>query len=429
MIRLNLNLHRPRWNVRAACVAATICFALVAFTSLAAYAQQYRVLHSFSNGADGAIPLGGMAIDATGTIYGVTHGELGTVGTVFRVKPHNGSWIFETLYTFSGGADGSTPATVVFGPDGALYGSTQSGGQGEGGVIFRLRPPPTPCKAVLCPWTETVLYSFVPDGVDASTPAGQLTFDASGAIYGTTLSGGGDPSCDGGCGAVFKLTPSGGHWTESVVYGFQRSGAAGWVPYSGVIVDSSGNLYGTTYDGPGTGCGGFGCGTVYELTPSGSGWNEQTLHRFQGSADGAQPIAGVVFDRSGNLLGATSEAGSGAGGTLFEISPSGGNRNFTLLQSLPSDNGSPCGPPWSLTMDQAGNFYGVTGCDTAPGGNAFKLTPSQGGWQYTDLHDFPEGNGGWDPWGGVVIDAAGNVYGTTEFGGNYSRGTVWEITP
>ena len=100
-----------------------------------------------------------------------------------------------------------------------------------------------------------------------------------------------------------------------------------------------------------------------------------------------------------------------------------------MLQSLITDNGSPCGPPWNLTMDQSGNLYGVTGCDTAPGGNLFKLTPADGGWQYTDLHDFPEGNEGWYPWGGVVVDAAGNIYGTTEFGGNFSRGTVWEFTP
>ena len=427
MIQLTLKLRRSRWNAPIR-TAIAVSFAVVAFTSPAAQAQQYRILHNFTGGADGQVPVGGLAIDSTGSIYGVTHGQEGTHGTVYQLKPHNGNWVLNTLYTFTGGNDGSTPVTVVLGPDGALYGSTAAGGQGDVGVIFRLQPPPTSCRTTSCPWNETVLYAFMPGGIDAANPAGQLTFDASGAIYGTTEAGGGDLSCFGiGCGAIFKLTPSGGQWTESVLYGFQQSGTAGWMPLSGVVLDSSGNLYGTAFDGPGSDCGGFGCGTVYELTSSG---NNQTLYRFEldGGIGGTNPQAGVTFDDFGNLLGATIRLGSQRGGTVFELSSSGRGRNFSVLESLYSNGGY--GPVWDLTMDQSGNFYGTTESDGPnQDGFLFKLTPTDGGYQYTDLYSFQGGNDGSGPEGGVVVDAAGNVYGTTAFGGSDSRGTIWEFTP
>ena len=422
-------IPKPR-NLRASIRIMAAVFALTISAVPALHAQLYRVLHNFSNQGDGAVPAGGVAIDATGTIYGVSRGDGETFGTVYRLQPHNGSYIFETLYTFTGGADGSSPQTVVLGPDGALYGSARYNGQGNAGVIFRVRPPATPCQTVLCPWKQTVIYSFRSDGVDAAAPTGQLTFDASGAIYGAASGGGGDPSCGGGCGAIYKLTPSGGQWTESVVYGFQRSGAAGFAPLSGVILDSAGNLYGTTYDGPGTGCNGYGCGTVYELTPSASGWTEQTLYRFNTYANGLHPLAGLTFDTSGDLIGATSDGGSDSAGTVFQLSQTGGGgMSFSLLESFSNPNGDPCGPPWNLTMDQSGNLYGVTACDTAGNGNLFKLTRGQGTWQYTDLYDFRGGILGWYPWCGLVLDAAGKIYGSTEFGGTFSHGTVWQFTP
>jgi len=430
MIQLNFSLRLSRLHRTAAMRAAiTVLSGVVICASPTLYAQQYSVLHSFTGGADGSIPLGGMAIDATGTIYGVTNGELGSHGTVYRLNPHNGGFVLNTLYTFTGGNDGSTPVTVIIGPDGALYGSTGGGGQSGLGVIFRLQPPPTFCATVSCPWTETVLYNFMPGGIDAAYPAGQLAFDASGALYGTGESGGGDLTCGPnlGCGAIFKLTRSGNQWTESVLYGFQQNGVAGYLPLSGVTLDASGNLYGTTAaGGPNTGCtNGYGCGTAYELTASGS---IKALYGFNGSTSGGKPLAGLTFDHSGNLLGATFEGGSQLGGTVFELSPAGNNWNFNLVYSLYSNGGY--GPFWNLTMDPAGNFYGTTSTDgPAQAGNVFQLTPTDGGWQYNDIHNFQQDNNGWDPEGGVVVDAAGNVYGTTAFGGSDSRGTIWEITP
>src|SRR5262249_20111577 len=157
---------------------------------------------------------------------------------------------------------------------------------------------------------------------------------------GTTETGGGDPTCyaRGGCGTVFKLTHSGGQWTESVLYGFTRNGPAGWIPLGGVVLDASGNIYGTSNIGAG-GCGGKGRGAVWELSFSGSQWNIQTLHSFQSGLGGANPFAGVTFDTSGNLLGATADAGSSGGGTLFELSPTGSGWDFNLLYSFFGNGG------------------------------------------------------------------------------------------
>src|ERR1035437_1017268 len=207
-------------------------------------------------------------------------------------------------------------------------------------------------------------------------------------------------------------------------------------PQSGVIFDSAGNLYGTTQGG-GTG----GCGTVYELSPSSSGWTEKVLYNFQCgfSSDGQYPIGGLIFDAAGNLYGTTNFAGANNGGTVFELSPlGGGNWTFHLLYSL-SYNGTfdflLYGPTGTLAMDSSGSLYGTTVMDGAfGGGSVFKLTPSHGGWTYTSLHDFGGGSDGGNPFGNVVLDASGNVYGTAGVGGlsgceGLGCGVVWKITP
>jgi uncharacterized repeat protein (TIGR03803 family) len=270
-----------------------------------------------------------------------------------------------------------------------------------------------------------VLYSFT-GGADGSEPYYEnLIFDQTGNLYGTTAGGG-----PAGGGVVFKLTPSGGSWTESVLHSF--TGEDGFFPQTGVIFDSTGNLYGTTAMG-----GLNGKGNVFQLSPSGSGWVATTVYSFQGGADGYQPAGGVIVDRSGNLYGTTPIGGSGGGGTVFELSPSGGSWTFSLQYSWSGG----WGPDDNLAMDAFGNLYGTTYQDGAYGsGSVFKLTPIGGGWTYTDLHDFNplviplEGSG---PNGGVTLDASGNLYGTTVYGGSYGGencggigcGVVWEITP
>lgn len=271
-------------------------------------------------------------------------------GTVFRLT-HNGSgWSFHPLYSFAGGMNGSEPkARVIIGPDSNLYGTTYAGGEGSCsqnpgcGVVFEVSPPATFCRNVLCPWNQTVLYRF-PGGASGGIPgSGDLLFDSQGNIYGTTQIGGAFDA-----GTVYKLTYSNGSWVQTVLYSF-TGGFDGANPVGGVIMDAAGNLYGTTYMG-----GANNSGTIYKLTPAGSNWIETTLPALQSSTDGNATTAGLVFDRAGNLYGAASGQGPNGGGTVFELSPSGGNWIFSVLVAFAPGNGGG-GPAASLTMDADGN--------------------------------------------------------------------------
>ncbi len=396
--------------------SALVLAAIIVIAASAAHAQTLNILHSFTGLGDGGEPIAGLTLDQAGNFYGTTsHGGAG-FGTVFKLTHSGSNWILSTLYMFQSGADGGSPtARVVFGPDGALYGTTTEGG----GTVFSLRPPRRACRSVNCPWTETVLYRFT--GLDdGGLPGyGDLAFDAAGNIYGTTMSGGANCSPYYNCGVVFKLTRSGESWTESVLYSFSQSGDGGDIPYAGVILDSAGNLYGTTSLG-----GTDGGGIVFQLTQSGSGWTETVLHSFGGLNDGDGPIGGLIMDRQGNLYGTTA---SGPGypinfGTVYELRASGGSWTYNILPTSLSGFGGPEDAP---TMDGAGNLYATSYGGGIGYGNVFKLTPSGGSWTYTDLHDF-NGHDGADPYGSVVVDAHGNVYGTTSA---FGHGEIWEITP
>ena len=209
-----------------------------------------------------------------------------------------------------------------------------------------------------------MLYNFPGYHGDAGRPgSGDVVFDQAGNLYGTTILGG-----SAGVGAVYELTPSG---TESVLWSFTGGQQDGSYPWSGVIFDGSGNLYGTTTAGGNEACVG-GCGTVYKMTPSGSGWTEKPIYYFTGGSDGAGPYGGLIFDQKGNLYGTTFTGGSG-GGTVFELSPPGDWTTLTVLYSF-TGNG---GPDGSLTMDAAGNLYGITASNDCPGcstyGDVFEL--------------------------------------------------------
>ena len=197
-------------------------------------------------------------------------------------------------------------------------------------------------------------------------------------------------------------------------------------PGSGVILDRSGNLYGSTF------CGGNNYGSIYELTPSGGEWILDTLYKFANGSDGGYPKAGVIFDAAGNLYGATGVRGSGQGGTVFEMTPSNGGWTYNTLYSFASSNNSQIvvGPVASLVMDNAGNLYGTTLVDGVNSfGAVFKLTPSNGSWTYTSLHDFTNGSDGSYPYSNLVLDAEGNLYGTASQGGANGLGVVFKIAP
>ena len=415
-----------------------VMFATTMMGGSAAHAQTFQVIHTFTGGADGANPsAGGLTSDRQGNLYGtagyggiynancLSDGQQFGCGTVFKLSPKSGGWAFSVLYSFTGSTDGFIPDQIVaFDSQGSIYGSTWGGGayycQGnECGTVFKLRPPANfHCATISCPWTETTLYQFQGYPNDGAHPAfGHLTFDAAGNLYGTTSWGG--PT--GYSGNVYELTPGGGGWTESVLHSFS-GGYDGDAPWSGVIFDRAGNLYGTTTSG-----GVNGDGAIFKLTPTESGWSESVLHSFQYSTDGSGPSGAVVMDAAGNLYGATSDGGPNDAGTVWELSPSNGNWTFSVLYSFTGSGNN--GPNGGLFMDPSGNLYGATLLEGASRqGNVFKLSPSNGGWVYTSLYDFTGGpDGGW-PNSKVTMDANGNLFGSTQLGGN-GNGVIWEITP
>ncbi len=426
-------------SISMAPIAAAFLILLV--MTVAAQAQTYSIIHNFTGGEDGAGP-GGLILDAAGNLYGATAGGglssqncADTCGVVFKLKSAGQGWVLTPLYQFQGGSDGASPVGVALGPDGTLYGTTELGGmtcpsetQYGCGTVFNLRPSPTACKSALCPWTETVLYRFAGGSNDGAIPVGQLAFDQSNNLYGATYQGGiYTANCAQGhdwCGTVFELSPSNGGWTESLPYLF-TGGFDGSNPEAGLTLDAAGNLYGTANSN-----GEYFDGTVFELKRSGSSWAEDTLYSFAGGDRGAYPAAGLIFDPAGNLYG-TTEFGGNGNGMVFELSPSGAgyflNQTYAFVGGFGLD-----GPLAPVLRDSAGNLYGTT-FEVGGGANVgevFELSPSNGGWTYTVLHYFTDDHGdGGLPSGSLVMDAHGNLYGTTTTGGTYQLGTVWEITP
>jgi uncharacterized repeat protein (TIGR03803 family) len=281
---------------------------------------------------------------------------------------------------------------------------------------------------------EKVLHSF--DGTNGSSPFDGLVFDAEGNLYGTTeLGGTGLCAVLGeviGCGTVLELSPkTGGGWTVKVLHNFIDNGGGGNWPYAGLILDAAGNLYGTTQQG-----GAFGGGAVFELTRTAvGGWAEKVLYSFDYSVEGCYPQGSLVFDAAGNLYGTTEVGGPNGYGTVFELAhEAGGSWTETILHGFSNKDGSGFDPIGGLVFDAAGNLYGTTyggGAYGTPdgGGTAFELSPKPGGgWTEKVLHNFGKGADGSQPHAGLIFDAAGNLYGTTLTGGAYGHGTAFELS-
>ena len=280
---------------------------LVASLGLATQAQTFTVIHAF-NGDDGAFPMAGVTLRG-GNLYGTTSngGAPYARGNVYVLSHSGDNWDLQSLYIFpQGGIQGANAiARPVFGPDGHLYGSTNMGGNVNGGLVFRLTPPLSICKTANCFWTNDVLYAFEYDL--ACPSSGDLIWDQQGNIYGTAECGG------MGGGGVYELSLVGNTWMETSIYIFQ-----GYATEAGVIFDKTGNLFGSTYTG-----GANNGGAIYELKyVSGVGWAENVIYSFSNSADG--PPAAVTFDTSGNLFGVTyGDYMQEDGGAIFELSPKG----------------------------------------------------------------------------------------------------------
>jgi len=329
------------------------------------------------------------------------------------------------------GTDGTYPAAgLIMDGEGNLYGTTRLGGDNNSGTVFELTPNGSGG------WTEKKLHNFG-NGTDGVSPEAGLIFDAAGNLYGTT-SGGGDHQCgDSGCGTVFEMTPNGsGGWTEKKLHNF-GNGTDGSVPLASLIFDAEGNLYGTTTYG-----GSHNAGTVFEMTPNGSGgWTEKKLHNFGSGTDGTYPVASLVFDAAGNLYGTTRYGGNylcassahyGCG-TVFEMTPNGsGGWTEKKLHNFGINTADGAIPLADLIFDAAGNLYGTT----TYGGNfnlgtAFEMTPNgSGGWTEKKLYNFGvNGSDGTYPYVDLIFDAVGNLYGTTGQGGSHNSGTAFKLTP
>ena len=391
-------------SLAAIVLACAIVLASAAMTIPSAQAQTFTVLFTFTNENQGWQPEAAPILDAAGNLYGTTQygGTAGGFGTVFRLDTTGHE---KVLYSFAGEPDGEDPVTALTADrSGNLYGTTLYGGTAGGyGTVFKLD------KA----GQLTLLHSFAsnPDGGD---PRGSLIGDPQGNGYGTTQYGG----TAGGYGTVFEQTASG---QFTVLYSFSGT-PDGENPEANLVRDAAGNLYGTTVFG-GTG-GGF--GTVFKLDKTGK---LTLLHSFAGTPDGEDPYAGLVADSAGNGYGTTKYGGTAGGyGTVFKLGRTG---NFSLLHSFA---GTPDGenPVAGLVVDPAGNIYGTTYYGGSNGyGTVFEIDSTG---KFTVLHNFDASPDGANPLGGLVRDAAGNLYGTTSDGGDLSCGffgcgVVFKVTP
>ena len=323
----------------------------------------------------------------------------------------------DVIYSFAGGADGEyTDTDLVIDSAGNLYGTSVLGGDFGGGTVFQLTPSGNS-------WIHTVLYSFS-GGADGGEPYKGVTLDAEGNLYGTAVTGGAG-SCEGGCGVAYKLTNSGGTWTQTVIHSF-TGGDDGSGPGAGLTIDNHGNLYGMAPTG-----GANGLGVIYQLHPDQSGnWTLKVIHTFTGGTDGATGSAGRLLLHGGHLYGAATAGGANGKGAAFQLTPTpSGEWNLKTIYSFKGqpDAGFPYG---GLTFDASGNLYGTTYYDGANNlGAVYELAPKPTGeWKEKVLYSFKGGSDGSNSISNLVFDAAGNLYGTTSEGG-LGSGTIFRLTP
>jgi uncharacterized repeat protein (TIGR03803 family) len=402
---------------------ALLAFLVINLLLGSAWAQKESTVYSFcakSGCTDGEYPWAGLVSDKTGNLFGTTsNGGASNYGTVFKITPSGKESVLYSFCKQSGCKDGRNPfAGLVFDHKGNLYGTTLYGGAANYGTVFKVTPS----------GKETVLYSFCKHSncADGADPRAVLVFDQLGNLYGTTSIGGAHDN-----GTVFKLTPSG---KESVLYSFcaQVFCPDGASPYAGVVLDTKGNLYGTTYVGGDYvgNCDQMGCGTVFKVTPS---CKVSVLHSFCGQGncdDGATPYAALTFDKKGDLYGTTEYGGLYNLGTVFKITPAG---KESVLYSFckQTDCGDGENPYADVIFDAKGNLYGTTFYGGAYDyhGTVFKLTPSG---KESVLYSFCGQSNCTDgefPSSALVFDQKGTLYGSTTAGGAFVSGIVFTLVP
>lgn len=388
-----------------------------------AVAQTLTTLYSFQGTPDGGFPFSDVLLTKGGTLYSTTSGGGSNgAGSVFELVPPSqpgGEWTDKLLVSLPGGSGGGMPfAGVVEDDSGAFYSANAGTPPNELGNIFQVAPVDGGQS-----WTYNIIWHF--SGSDGATPQADLLYRG-GVFYGATTAGGAHNR-----GTIFMLAPpatAGGSWTHTLLYSFSN-GADGGYPFSSLLMDQSGALYGTTSQGGGSKDG----GTVFKLAPPvppATGWTLTTLFTFERGASGGSPYDGVVMDKDGNLYGSAYLGGTSGDGVIFELSPpasSGDAWTETVLLYFNGENGS--GPNGGVTLGPGGEVYGtaVRG-GSADQGVVFVLIPTGGTWHQVLLHQFSGGgDGGW-PMGKLRIDPHGGLLGTTYYGGAYKDGTVFSLT-
>lgn len=407
-------------------VAATLAGAICAH---AAVRETFLYKFSSESSSNPAFPQSNLVIDKAGNMYGTTYdGGTHKLGTVFELSPEsNGGWTFAVIYNFGTVPnDGAFPyGPLTIDSAGNLYGVTLEGIPNISGVVFELSPDGSGG------WTETTPYL----STLSTVPSGPLVIDSSGNLYGTARNQIGGV---GSAGLIFKLTPSAGEWTFQDIFDFNSNDTDGFVPF-GLVLDSAGNLYGTTLEGGSSAKCKQGCGVVFELTQSAGIWSEQVLLNFDNS-NGARPYS-LIFDASGNLYGNAALGGPKGYGVIYELSQNGGVWTQTILHAFSGSGGHGDGsyPEMNLLLVN-GNIYGTTlyggnstSCDDGFGGGCgttFQLSPSGTIWKENILHSFePESGDGSIPYG-IATDGT-HLYGVTQAGGSTSvnaAGTVYELS-
>jgi uncharacterized repeat protein (TIGR03803 family) len=432
-----------------------ILSALLLIAARPAQAQTETVLYNFCSQpycADGAHPTSRLTL-YNGNLYGTTS------GAVFELSSDgSGGWKETVLHTFCPeyrGCGADPASSVTFDSMGNLYGTTEYGGTYGRGLVYELSPAGAS-------WTETVLYNF-PGGAEGALPVGGLIRDPAGNLYGRTTSqlpcqvcfgSKGPPSMvaaatdvgfkagnlnrtikGSGGGHLFELSPSGGGWTEQVLYQFETIPLGPfYIGYAGLTMDAAGNLFGASED------------TVFELSPNGSGgWSPTAIHTFGAAENGSNPVGTPVLDQAGNVYGTTEGGGAYNSGTVYKLSPGRRRWTYEILYSFKSGPEDGSQPFAGIVFDAAGNIYGTTFSGGESGqGTVYELVAPVGTGSYTEKvlwsFNFPDG---FRPVDSLILDSAGNLYGTTPGGGTGGGpdnicsnvpdapgcGVIFEVTP
>jgi len=387
--------------IRGALAFAVLSALLIA--ALPAQAQPETVLYNFTGGSDSGYPMSRLTSDGAGNFYGTTAGGdgAGGFGTVFELSPNgSGGWNETVLYSFTGGADGSHPwySPVILDSAGNLYGTTYQGGTYGGGAVFKVDPR----------GRETVLYSFCSPGCfDGMSPESGVIMDSAGNLYGVNSGG------------VFELSPSGGGWTYQSIYTLYEYS----ITPAGLTMDAAGNIFGVS------------ASTVFEVSKNPYGyWDGGPIHTFTGAPkDGDTAYGTLVLDKDGNVYGTTYYGGLKNNGTVYKLSPitqgkKKGQWKEKILHSFGHGRYYGYNPFEGVVLDAVGNIYGATYDNGGPG-TVFELVAPVGKGQYKVrfLWIFT-GSDGYSP-NGLILDSAGNLYGSAEYGGSSGYGVVFEVTP